>query len=163
MKNFSITIDNKEYWISRSIAVTTFLFTIDKDNDLCVLANKRGIGTPDFQGYWNCPCGYLDYNETIIEAAKREVFEETGIICPDSITLFHINSKPTENKQNVTFKYYGFIKNPVFNSRSGEEVNEVEEVKWIKLKYIDTYKWAFNHDIIIKSLSKYLNELLNYD
>ena len=61
MKNFKITAveDGKEYWISRSVAVSVFLFVKDKDK-LYVLANKRGPGAADFQGLWNCPCGYLD-------------------------------------------------------------------------------------------------------
>lgn len=66
MKNFQVTSkeDNQKYWISRSCAVAMFLFSRDKFGNLCVLANKRGTGTPDFQGYWNCPCGYIDFDET---------------------------------------------------------------------------------------------------
>lgn len=29
-------------------------------------------------GKWNIPAGHLDFNETIFEGAKREIFEETG-------------------------------------------------------------------------------------
>jgi hypothetical protein len=53
MKNFQVTSkeDNQKYWISRSCAVAMFLFSRDKFGNLCILANKRGTGTPDFQGY----------------------------------------------------------------------------------------------------------------
>ncbi len=29
-------------------------------------------------GKWNIPAGLLDFNETIFEGAKREIYEETG-------------------------------------------------------------------------------------
>jgi 8-oxo-dGTP pyrophosphatase MutT (NUDIX family) len=78
MNNFPITKDGKVYWVARNVAVACFVFA-PINGEWCVLANQRGKGTPDFQGLWNCPCGYLDYNETTKEAAKREVYEETGI------------------------------------------------------------------------------------
>lgn len=146
MKNFSVNIDGKKYWISRSIAVAAFIFTKDIDNDLCILANKRGSGTPDFQGYWNCPCGYLDYNETLEEAVKREVFEETGVVCSKDIIFIDVDSDPQSNKQNVTVRYTQFIDNPIIKERIGGEKNEVEDIQWVKTKDINNYKWAFNHD-----------------
>lgn len=79
MKNFPLLDENgKEWWISRSIAVTGCIFTF-LNGKWCVLANKRGEGTPDFQGMWNMPCGYLDFDETTAQAVIREVYEETGI------------------------------------------------------------------------------------
>jgi 8-oxo-dGTP diphosphatase len=30
-------------------------------------------------GSWSCPGGHLEFSETIVDCAKREVFEETGI------------------------------------------------------------------------------------
>lgn len=63
MKNYPITIETGEHagetvWVHRSIAVAGFIFC-RINNEWCVLANQRGEGAPDFQGYWNCPCGYL--------------------------------------------------------------------------------------------------------
>ena len=78
MNNFPVIKDGKEYWVARNVAVVCFVFA-PINGEWCVLANQRGKGTPDFQGLWNAPCGYLDYNETTKEAAKREVYEETGI------------------------------------------------------------------------------------
>lgn len=34
------------------------------------------------------------------------------------------------------------------------EINEVEQVKWIPVKDISNYKWAFNHDKIITEMIK---------
>ena len=76
MNNFPITQDGKTYWISRSMAVSCFVFA-PINGEWHVLANQRGTGTPDYQGYWNVPCGYLDFDETTKHGALREVFDAT--------------------------------------------------------------------------------------
>lgn len=124
------------------------------NNKWHVLANKRGEGTPDFQGYWNCPCGYLDYNETTEEAAIRETLEETGLIL-DEASFFEFDDSPKSNLQNVTFMYYSVVEKPEYSiekSRGGEE-KEVDSVKWIPISEIDNFIWAFNHDRLIKNLA----------
>lgn len=160
MKNFPIIKDGKEFWIARNVAVACFVFT-SIDNEWCVLANKRGPGVPDFQGFWNCPCGYLDYNETTEQAAIREVFEETGVRL-NSVKFWKFNDNPHENKQNVTFDYYSIISDPQFininnNSENrGGENNEVKEVDWLPIRKLFNYDWAFDHDLLIADLVKLL-------
>jgi 8-oxo-dGTP pyrophosphatase MutT (NUDIX family) len=144
-------------WVARNMATLVIIFAINKDNQIHVLANKRGPNTPDpeFRGCWCMPCGYLDYNETLKEAAARETFEETGLtIDPKKLRLVYINDKPEDDKrQNVTFRYQyivqEFIEDINLTSKNSEE-KEVSDIKWIPIKEIDNYKWAFNHDKIIK-------------
>lgn len=145
-------------WIARNIAALVMVLGYNKQGILHVLANVRGPKTPDpeFRGCWCMPCGYLDYNETIREAATREVFEETGVILnPNNLILFYINDNPKEDKrQNVTFRYRCTIKEAIENikltSKNSEE-EEVDNIKWIPVDDVDNYKWAFNHDKIIKA------------
>ena len=156
MNNFPIKHNNKTYWVARNIAVSSFVFTF-ADGKWHVLANKRGKNAPDFKGCWNVPCGYLDYNETVAQAAFREVYEETGVVLPD-LTLWEVSDDPKNNLQNVIFRYYTFLDKvcDVSNNsteRGGEE-GEVEEVKWIALSDLEMYKWAFNHYALIKSIAK---------
>ena len=151
MNNFPVIKDGKEYWISRSVAVACFVYKIVND-EIYVLANKRGSGTPDFQGYWNVPCGYLDYDETLEQAVIREVKEECGITITNPVH-FGIDSNPKSNKQNVTIRYVSFYDNQeeTLKPNCGEE-NEVEDIKWINIKDVDSYWWAFNHGELIKEL-----------
>ena len=156
MNNFPVQYENKTYWISRSVAVSNFIFN-KIDNKWYILANKRGSGTPNYQGFWNVPCGYLDFDETTKEAACREVFEETGIVInPSLINLWSYDDDPKSSSQNITFNFFGFLyKNQeVSVSDRGGEINEVEQVKWIPIKDISNYKWAFNHDKIITEMIK---------
>ena len=48
------------------------------------------------RGKWSIPAGHLDPNENIFDAAKREVFEETG--CKVELTgILQIGNKVLEN------------------------------------------------------------------
>ena len=144
-------------WIARNIAALVLIIGVNKKGKTHILANKRGPKTPDpeFRGCWCMPCGYLDYNETIKEAAAREVFEETGVkLNANNLILFYINDNPNDDKrQNVTFRYRYMIKENIedikLTSKNSEE-EEVSSIKWIPIDDIDNYKWAFNHDKIIK-------------
>ena len=156
MKNFEVTSleDGNRYWVSRSVAVSTFLFLRD-GCEIYVLANKRGKGSADYQGLWNCPCGYLDYDETGEEGAVREVKEETGYILESKdLVLDKVITDPSQNHQNVTLRYFcekniSEIKKEEGEIEGGEE-DEVEEIKLINIKDVDNYEWAFGHKEIIK-------------
>lgn len=170
MKNFSVK-DNtigKEYWISRSIAVVIMLFAFDENSNLFVLATKRGIGTPDpeYVGSYCLPCGYLEYDETIFQAAMRELKEETGIVLSNyTYELVSINDDPASDKrQNVTFRYLIRPFDTVEKlkkelSAEYSEKDEVSDIRFIDTASIDEYKWAFNHKSLIHKYLKH--DMLN--
>lgn len=165
MKNFPVKVNGKEYWISRSVAVVVFVLRENKNN-VELLIEKRGEGAADEIGKWCTVCGYLDYNETLEEAAKRETKEETGFdIDINKLKFMKINSNVTENNQNVSVHYiYKANSSEIFDIKKaiGGEKNEIEAVKWLKVGtfrnskklLIDPYKimeynWAFGHNLIL--------------
>jgi len=81
-KNESISIDGQTIWISRSVACVGVVMT-KWNGEWYILFSKRGTGAADHQGYWNLPCGYLDYDETLTECVIREIYEESGLFLPD--------------------------------------------------------------------------------
>lgn len=147
----------KVVWESRSVAAAMFVFARDTHaGKWYVLANKRGTGCPDYQGYWCCPCGYVDYGETTKEAAIRECAEETGVsVYKFNAHFYSFSDDPSDNRENITFIYYAEM--PVsmadvrFNTINSEE-NEVAEVKWIPVDDVFKYDWAFNHNNIIQEI-----------
>lgn len=162
MKNFPVIDKNteREYWISRSVAVLGIVKAIDKNGVRYILAEQRGIGTPDpeYVGKWCLPCGYLDFNETCKQAIAREVREETGInIHPENFTLIEINDNPySDKRQNITFRFKteldGYIDDFELTDKFSE-TNEIMNIKWIDLREINNYEWAFNHQELIKEVS----------
>lgn len=157
MKNFQVTAkeDGKQYWISRSCAVVAIVIRkCENGSGYEVLVNKRGPGTPDYQGYWNLPCGYIDWDECGEVAASREVNEETNYVIPSNRwTLMSADTNPESNRQNITLRYFHFVEESLeINENNNGEENEVVEVKWINLDNLNDYKFAFNHEKLIQSI-----------
>lgn len=147
-------------WSGRYCAVTGIVIrqmrNANHDGfDYYVLANLRGPGTPNYQGYWNMPCGFLECNETGEEGVCREIFEECGYkIMPQDMELFNVETDPRYcNNGNVTIRYSNIsfcteLPELKYTNINGED-GEVESVKWINVKDINNYKWAFNHKYLI--------------
>ena len=146
-------------WSGRNCAVTGIVIRqILNDKgvyDYYVLANLRGPGTPDYQGYWNLPCGFLEADETGEEGVCREMFEECGYeVLPRQMELYNVETDPRFcNNGNVTIRYYNIetctkLPELKYTNINGEE-GEVESVKWINIRDIKDYKWAFNHKKLI--------------
>lgn len=162
MKNWSYKITEGEHagktlWSGRYTAVAAFVFLL-KDNEWFVLTNKRGAGTPDFQGLWNCVCGFLEADECAQEGCSREVFEETGVKIPaEKFLNVYVQTDPeTSNNGNVTIRHMAVLFDRVDDWRpkphTGGEENEVDEVYWMPLGKVQGYEWAFGHNKTIAEL-----------
>jgi ADP-ribose pyrophosphatase YjhB (NUDIX family) len=82
-----------------SVLVGVLLHFEDK-----ILWIKRGIAP--YKGLWTFPSGYLEENESVQEAAARELKEETGIdVSPSSLIPFGVLSITPINQIYFTFHY----------------------------------------------------------
>ena len=166
--NFQITSteDNKTYWIAPTIVTVTAVFCIS-GNETYILASKRGKGMPNEKHKWNITAGYVDFKDkSMKESASREIYEEIGIKIDPNAIKFVEYKDPDESCANLSLRFCctipenyvrDMIKNGSINSDTasrGGEKNEVEDIKLINIRDIDSYEWAFNH----KSLIKYLYE-----
>lgn len=167
MKNFPINVGGKQYWISRSVAVVINVYMYI-NGKLCVLANKRGPGLPNKVGLWNCPSGYLDYGEDLMMAARRELWEETGVkLGLVLLRMREIDSDPDRENQTVLVRYSTLINPPhdiespvnennmpVLTSEHSEP-DEVEEIKFIPVDEVDNYEWTSErHKELIKKYAQ---------
>ncbi|GIN19839.1 NUDIX domain-containing protein [Siminovitchia fordii] len=66
-----ISQDRGKVWLAVCGVVT------DQDGNLLVVKKRYGGA----KGKWTLPAGFVEPGETLDEAIKREVLEETGIIC----------------------------------------------------------------------------------
>lgn len=148
MKNKLIEYEGRKIAIDRSVGVSIIVISNNR-----LLCNKRGKYPA---GLWNIPSGYLDWDETAEECARRETFEECGIEIPlENIKLLEVSTNPKENKQNVIFRFIAcvpedFLQLPLSTEHSEE--GEVLDIKWIPLADIDNYQFAWGQAETVKRL-----------
>ena len=106
-----------------------------------VIQNEKGELLVIFQKKWNCwvfPGGKIESGETPLQAAKREVFEETNLIIEDLEIVAEKEFFSDELQKNKT----GYLIKA--NKYSGEiKIKELDKIADIQFKRID-YEFAVN-------------------
>jgi 8-oxo-dGTP pyrophosphatase MutT (NUDIX family) len=157
------TTDGRKFWISRSVAVVVVLACYDGGKYKFAIEKRGNAPGMDKQGLWCLPCGYLDWNESGTDAAKREVWEEIGLDLNDLIKFeaacspgldhpWFVKTEPDENRQNITLRYgMTIIKKDIPNliPNNDAEPNEIADAKWIGVDEIVNYDFAFDHNKVI--------------
>ena len=99
-----------------------------KDNKILLVRRAKG----PYLGYWCLPGGYLDWDETAEECAKRELYEETGYKA--NVKFLGIDSNPDRSeRQNVVLVFRSEVKE---RDNKFDELNETLDVKWFDLDKI---------------------------
>jgi ADP-ribose pyrophosphatase YjhB (NUDIX family) len=107
-------------------------------------------------GKWGIVGGYADRDETMIEAAAREIYEETGWKVKNLrlLTIIDNPARRGEDRQNVVFVYIG-----EGDKKTGEPDWESDEVRWFPLDDLPPENQiAFDHADHIRLYKKYLEE-----
>jgi len=117
---------------------------IIKTNDDKVVLVKRK--NPPYKGWWALPGGIVEYGETVEEAVKREVKEETGLEV-EIEKLVNVYSDPNRDPRGH------FISICFLCRRIGgtlEAATDAAEVSVFPLKEVRNLKLAFDHKKMLK-------------
>jgi len=124
-----------------------------------ILLGKRGSynGKPLLEsGKWGLIGGFLDRDETILEAFQREAMEEARCKI-NNIRLFRIIDnpyRPGEDRQNITFVLIADFVSIKDNSNE-----EVKELKWFKLDNLPPMEeMAFDHGESLYKAREFLED-----
>lgn len=149
---------------SRSVAVTAVVLAWDAAmGGFRALVGERGSAV-DQAGKWCLPCGYLDWDESLVDAVHREVFEETGIDLQslersgDAVVAsepIYVEGGPDAHRQNVTARFVVELRSLVEPTTANAEPGEVVRLEWLEVTEaaIATRGWAFHHDDILRELA----------
>lgn len=114
------------------------------ENDYQVLLIKRA--QQPYQGCYALPGGFVDIEETLEDAAARELLEETGIIVENLIqiqTFSEVNRDPRGRV--ISTAFCGILLNNDTQPRAG---SDALNVSWFSLE--DLPELAFDHVKIIQ-------------
>lgn len=99
--------------------------SIIKDDEVLIIKENK----PFAINKWNFPSGHIEYKEDILDAACREVKEETGLDVKLTGTTGIYNFISSSNDQVILFHFTGEITG---GSLKIEE-DEIIDSKWIKV------------------------------
>lgn len=146
-----------EYEYSRpALTVDCVVFGLD-ENDLKVLLIERGI--EPFAGKWAIPGGFVSPEESLEDAAIRELKEETGVenvYLEQLYTVGDINRDPRERV--VTVCYYALVN---LQEHNVEAATDAKNAAWFELD--DLPELAFDHNMILDMALKRLQSKIRYE
>ncbi len=132
-----------------AVTVDIVLF-VENQNNISVLLIQRK--NPPFQNQWAFPGGFMDMDETLIEAAYRELYEETGIK-EVNLTQFKTYDALHRDPRHRTLStvFYGF---------AGKEIeaiagDDAKKAQWFSIRELPLL--AFDHNIILKDIIHFNN------
>jgi len=126
-----------------SVTVDIVIFTI-KENNLQVLLVKRGI--EPFKNQWAIPGGFVKIDESLEEAAKRELQEETGVKDVYLEQLYTFGSPKRDPRGRViTVSYIALVNSSDINLKASTDVSDAQ---WFAVSDIPII--AFDHKEILQ-------------
>lgn len=125
-----------------ALTVDAIVFTIENDLKWLLLIER---GNEPFKHQWALPGGFIDMNETLEEACKRELHEETGLRV-ESMTQFKAFDKPDRDPRHRTISV-------VFSAKLNEKAvvtgsDDAARAAWYPVDQLPAL--AFDHQQIIE-------------
>lgn len=115
-----------------------------------VLLTRRNV--QPFQGYWCLPGGHIDDGETVKNAVRREIREETGLgFEPENFIGFFDEIFPEHHFHAVVLAFSG-----PGSGTLRHQPEEVTDIAWVPLDQALSMQLAFNHNLVLQCYAKTL-------
>jgi 8-oxo-dGTP diphosphatase len=125
-------------------ALTVDFVILTPGSPLRVLLIRRK--SPPFAGKWALPGGFVDENEPLETAARRESEEETGVSVADFEQLYTFGDPGRDPRGwTVSVAYLARVEESEVRPRAGDDA---AEVAWFALDELPSL--AFDHASILK-------------
>lgn len=129
-------------------AVTADIIILKKSNDqqFVLLIERKH---PPFEGMWALPGGFLEMDETLEDAALRELQEETGIMGIE-LKQFHTFSKVDRDPRHrtITTVFIGYTNDNLYV----EAGDDAAKAQWFSMDKLPPL--AFDHGEVMEMVKK---------
>jgi 8-oxo-dGTP diphosphatase len=139
-----------------ALTVDCVVFGFD-GGELQILLIQRGL--EPFKGHWALPGGFVQMEETLDDAARRELEEETGlkhIFLEQLYTFGNVDRDPRERV--ISVAYYALVKH---TDHSTAASTDAADARWFPLAHIP--QLAFDHAHILDLAINRLRGKLTYE
>lgn len=139
------------------VAVDAIVFGY-QNNQLYVLLIQQKFGTQD--SYWALPGGLVQNDESLENAVKRELKEETNISVNYFEQLFTFGDDVFRDPRNrvISVAYFALVDSSKLKVKAD---SDAENAQWFKIDEIPAL--AFDHTIILGKAMKRLKAKLTYE
>ena len=128
-----------------ALTVDCVVFGIDRTNGLQILLIERKL--PPFAGEWALPGGFVRLRESLDQAARRELREETGVT---GLFLEQLQAygKPNRDPRGhtVTVAFYALVNLWDYQIKAA---TDAKQARWWSMDELP--ELAFDHAVIVKS------------
>lgn len=129
---------------SHDKADAVMIIPITENDELVILKQYR----PAIDDYiYEFPAGLIDSGEDVLVAAKRELFEETGLEAISSEIIL----KPSYTSVGMSDESITVVKMMVKGNATSENAEEDEEIEIIKIKLSEAKKFVKDNNVSIKT------------
>lgn len=142
--------------IETGMSTVDIIVAVPDTNGWKILSIKRG--RPPFVGMWALPGGNIDEGEKPLDAAVRELEEETGLVI-DSDNFYYVGNfdklyRDPRNKNCISYAFVVAL-NEIPEVIAGDDATECQWNNVDKWGNINV-DMAFDHDEIIKTAISFL-------
>jgi len=139
-----------------ALAVDCVVFGLD-ETGLQVLLVQRDLAP--FKGRWALPGGFVRVTESIEDAARRELEEETGLAAKVFLEQLYSFGEPERDPRErvVSVAYYALVK---LSDHRVRAATDARAAAWFSLA--DKPPLAFDHDLILKTAKARLQGKVRY-
>lgn len=129
-----------------NVTVDAIVFKIEKIEIIVLLIKRKN---PPFQYQWALPGGFVEDDEDLETAARRELKEETGIEL-NTFEQLYTFGKPGRDPRGrtISIAYVGFY----LGSKKPKAADDAKDSRWFSVEKLP--KLAFDHAEVIELARK---------
>lgn len=136
--------------IYKKPSVTVDILIINENREFILIKRKND----PYKDFWAIPGGFVDYGETVENAAIREALEETNINV-ELINIVGVYSNPNRDPRGHTISIVFLASGNMENMKAD---SDAKDINIFSINDLNKIKIAFDHDKILNDSLNLINK-----